>query len=271
MSVVNYAKHSATRAVTLLLESSNERPHMNDWFNELAADCELPPEAARELHSTGFVVVPGPVAQSGPSEFAAAYDSAVLGADPEGVKTGSSTTRVNDFVNRGPVFDPIYIYPPVLAACCSVIAQPFKLSSLHARTLRPRSAPQPLHVDFERQPDGWPMVGFIVMVDDFRRDNGATRFIPGSQLWPENPAVLMEDPTADYPGQVSACGPGGSVIIYNGSVWHGHSANRTDQPRRSIQGAYIRRDAQSGLDHAARIRPETLSRIGGLAKYLLDL
>jgi hypothetical protein len=32
----------------------------------------------------------------------------------------------------------------------------------------------------------------------------------------------MQDATADYTGQVSACGPAGSVVIYNGSVWHGH-------------------------------------------------
>ena len=66
-----------------------------------------------------------------------------------------------------------------------------------------------------------------------------------------------------------ACGPAGSVIVYNGSVWHGHSANQTSEPRRSIQGAYIRRDAESAVNQAERIRPETLGRIGPLAKYLL--
>jgi hypothetical protein len=42
-----------------------------------------------------------------------------------------------------------------------------------------------------------------------------------------------------------------------------------NQPRRSIQGAYIGRDAKSGIDLPARMRPETLGRIGPLAKYLL--
>jgi len=57
--------------------------------------------------------------------------------------------------------------------------------------------------------------------------------------------------------------------MYNGSVWHGHSANLTGEPRRSIQGAYIRRDAESGFIQAARLRKETLPRIGPLAKYFL--
>jgi ectoine hydroxylase-related dioxygenase (phytanoyl-CoA dioxygenase family) len=140
-----------------------------------------------------------------------------------------------------------------------------------ARTLNPNSTAQPLHVDFRREADEWPMVGFIIMVDEFRSENGATRFVPGSHLWPQVPGDLMEDPTADYEGQVSVCGPAGSVVIYNGSMWHGHAANRTGQPRRSIQGAYIRRDAQSAINQAARISPDTLSRISALAKYVLAI
>ena len=83
--------------------------------------------------------------------------------------------------------------------------------------------------------------------------------------------VVMKDPTEDYEGQVLVCGKPGSLILYNGSVWHGHPANLTDAPRRSIQGAYIRRDAKSFIDQAARIRPETLARISPLAKYLLSV
>lgn len=54
-----------------------------------------------------------------------------------------------------------------------------------------------------------------------------------------------------------------------GSVWHRHAANRSDQPRRSIHGAYIRGDAESGENLPARMQPETLSRISPLAKYVL--
>jgi ectoine hydroxylase-related dioxygenase (phytanoyl-CoA dioxygenase family) len=61
------------------------------------------------------------------------------------------------------------------------------------------------------------------------------------------------------------------MIIYNGSVWHGHGANLTDKPRRSIQGAFIRREAPSGEDLPARMKAETLTRISPLAKYLLNI
>jgi len=242
---------------------------MDDWFSIINARCELPAGAVQNLHDAGFVVIPGPVPLDRLAQFADAYDSAVVCAAADDVSEGSSTTRVNDFVNRGPEFDGLYVYQPVLEACCRIIGQPFKLSTMHARTVRPYSPAQNLHVDFGREGDGWPMVGFIMMVDEFRIDNGATRFVPGSHKWSAIPTDFPQDTSADYDGQVLAFGPAGSVIVYNGSVWHGHTANRAGEPRRSIQGAYIRRDAEAAVNQAARVRPETLGRIGHLARFVL--
>ena len=102
-----------------------------------------------------------------------------------------------------------------------------------------------------------------------RRTTGPLVLWPVHTNGPPIPTDVAQDTSADYEGQVVACGPAGSVIVYNGSVWHGHAANRVDEPRRSIQGAYIRRDAQSAVNQAARLRPETLGRIDKLAKYVL--
>jgi ectoine hydroxylase-related dioxygenase (phytanoyl-CoA dioxygenase family) len=242
---------------------------MDDWFSVIDARCALTADAVQDLRDVGFVVIPGPVAPDRLAQFAEAYDSAVGCAASDDISIGSSTTRVNDFVNRGPEFDPLYVYEPILEACCRIIGQPFKLGTMHARTVRPYSQAQNLHVDFKREGDGWPMVGFIMMVDEFRTDNGATRFLPGSHKWSTIPADFQKDTTADYESQVLACGPPGSVIVYNGSVWHGHTANRSGEPRRSIQGVYIRRDAEPGVSQAAHIHPETLVRISHLARYVL--
>jgi hypothetical protein len=240
-----------------------------DCISLITDGVELIPRACQELDDTGFTVVSGPVPTEGLAQLAVAYDAAVDSAAPEDVKVGSSTTRVSDFVNRGPEFDELYLHRPLLHACCRVIQEPFRLSTMHARTLRPNLPAQDLHVDFGRDLRGWTMVGFIFMVDEFRIDNGATRFVPGSHLWSEVPNDLLGDRKADYPGQVLACGPAGSMLIFNGSVWHGHTVNRSGEPRRSIQGAYIRRDALSPADLPARMLPATLSRIGPLAKCLL--
>jgi hypothetical protein len=57
--------------------------------------------------------------------------------------------RVVDVVNRGPLFDPLYVYPPLLDAAALTVGPTFKLSSLHARTLRPGSTVLDIHVDVE--------------------------------------------------------------------------------------------------------------------------
>jgi hypothetical protein len=243
---------------------------MDKWFSEIAAGFDLPEEIVRQLRDVGYVVIEGPVAHSECAQLAEAYDAAVHAAHPADVSIKSST-RVHDFVNRGHHFDGLYIYKPLLAACCRIIGRPFKLSTMLARTIEPGAPAQGLHVDFKGDADGWPMIGFIIMVDEFRGNNGATRFVPGSHMSPQDPGEVMRDTSDVYEGQELACGQAGSMIVYNGSIWHGFTANRSDRSRRSIQGAFIRRKAQSWMDQNSRLRPETLGRLGNLAKYLLNL
>ena len=236
---------------------------MDYWFNTLATGTKLAPSSLRSLLDDGFIVIPGPVPPEHLPELADAYDHAVLHADPTDVGQGGSTTRVHDFVNRGAKFDSLYLHPPVLEACCRLIEQPFKLSSLLSRTLNPQTPPQKLHVDFPLDGAGWPMLGFIFMVDEFRPETGATCFLRRSHGVKDSPGASHE--------LVHACGPAGSIIVYNGSTWHGHGANVTDRPRRSIQGAYIRRTRKPSVHLPARMQLATLNRINPLAKYLLAL
>jgi Phytanoyl-CoA dioxygenase (PhyH) len=246
-----------------------EDVRMQECLSAMMAGFELSAGAYEELDKAGFTVVPGALPAGDLVSVAAAYDAAVESAAPDDIRVGSSTTRVNGLVNRGPKFDALYLHPLVLKACDRILNQPFRLSTMHARTVRPETGAQNLHVDYQRDRRGWTMIGFIHMVDAFRDDNGATRFVPGSHWWSTVPPELLAGSKADYPGQVLACGPAGSMILFNGSVWHGHAANRSAEPRRSIQGGYIRRDAESKADMTTRVLPETLSRLSSLAKYVL--
>jgi hypothetical protein len=243
---------------------------MFDWFHTLAAGSALPTDVVSELQGRGFVVLPGPVPAERMGRLANTYTAAVASASSDDVKVGSTSTRVSDFVNRGAEFDELYVFPPLLEACCRVIGRPFKLSSFHARTLRPGAPTEDLHVDVGRDSADWPLLGFILMVDEFRPDNGATRFVPGSHRWSETPDTLP-DLRAEHVGQVLACGSAGSLVIFNGSAWHGHGANTSKGPRRSLQGAFIPRDGRAGTDFSARMQPESRARLGPLARYVLAL
>lgn len=242
-----------------------------DWFNTISEIRELPPGAAMALHDHGFTVIDGPVPPAQILTFAEAYEAAVNQATGDDVRVGSTTTRVNDFVNRGAAFDDIYVYPRLLEACCRVIGQPFKLSSLLARTVRPHQPAQRLHVDVQADSPDWPLFGFILMIDEFRPDNGATRFVPGSHREPGPPKGMSADPVAVHPEQVLACGPAGSLIVFDGSTWHGHTANGSDHSRRSLQGFFVPRTDHAATDFRTRMPLETRKRLSPLAKYLLDI
>jgi ectoine hydroxylase-related dioxygenase (phytanoyl-CoA dioxygenase family) len=143
---------------------------------------------------------------------------------------------------------------------------------MRARTLNPGASMERPHVDVKYRANGWPLVGCILMVDAFDAENGATRFVPGTHLQTAEPGEVMSDPQNAHANEVLACGPAGSIIIFNASVWHGHGANRSAAPRRSIQAHFVPRDAEaSPADHSRRMRPETLQRIGDLAKYVLSI
>ena len=247
----------------------------NDWHSIIAAELHhLPPDAVRQLREIGFIVMPGPAIQGGCEQLSDVYDHEVATADPADVHLGrtGSSTRIDDFVNRGSEFDAIYIYLPLLAACCQIIGAPFKLSGMRARTLNPGAPTEGLHVDVKHRANGWPLVGCIFMVDAFDAENGATRFVPGSHLQSREPSEVMNNPQDAHNEQVLACGPAGSIIIFNASVWHSHGANRSARPRRSIQAHFVPREAQASPDdHSGRMRPETLQRISDLARYVLNV
>jgi hypothetical protein len=229
----------------------------------------LPIAAKADLEACGFVMLPGPFAVEQLRAVADAYDAeagAAMGAD---IHVGSTSTRVVDFVNRGPLFDPVYVYPPLLDAAALTIGPTFKLSSLHARTLRPGSTVLDIHVDVEHDSTDWPLLGFIFMVDAFTPDNGATRFIPGSQRGGHSP---LDARLGEYTAQVvSASGPAGTLLDFNGSTWPGQGVNGSNRSRRSLQGAFIPRGGRGGTDFLGRMSPETRARLGTVARQVLEI
>jgi ectoine hydroxylase-related dioxygenase (phytanoyl-CoA dioxygenase family) len=231
------------------------------------------PQAAAlaELRTHGFCVVPNVVPSAHLAPISAAYDRAFVEGAPPDLRTSSSggDRRLFHLVDRAPEFDELYMLEPVLAACVESIGPQFKLSSLGGRTVLPGAAKQPLHVDVRPDQDAWPLLAFIVMVDEFRADNGATRFVRGSHRAETREGAREGNHRPDDDSAVQVCGEPGSVIVYFGSTWHGYSANRSSEPRRAIQGAYIPRGGTAAVDWAARTNPATRNRLSPAARHVL--
>jgi hypothetical protein len=197
----------------------------------------------------GFAVVEGAIPHVERNRIFAAFEHAIEAADRSRIRQGSTTIRVDGLLEQDLSLSAILTTPCLLEAAAELIEGPFKLSSFLARNVRPWSVAQPLHQDVMPNEDGWPLLGYIFMIDDFREDNGATRFVSGSQMKASIPPKLLGDLGEQY-----ACGPAGSMILYNGSVWHGHGANLTSTWRRSIQGALIPASATAAADYSGLVR-----------------
>lgn len=68
------------------------------------------------------------------------------------------------------------------------------------------------------------------LVDEFTPQAGSTYFVPGSHRWPAE--FLINPPPREQAVQVSA--PAGSVVAWDGRVWHGTGVNTNGAKRRSI-------------------------------------
>lgn len=71
----------------------------------------------------------------------------------------------------------------------------------------------------------------MVSLDDFTEENGATTVIPGSHLWGDERRPTREE-------MIPAVMPAGSMVYFLNPLWHSGGANRTQNPRRSLNLQY---------------------------------
>jgi hypothetical protein len=216
----------------------------------------------------GYVVVSGPFADNHLDAVLFDVDRAIAEANPSDIHMGSTATniRVEGIFGRAPALAAILTHEPLARIAAAMIGAPFKLSSFHLRTVVPGASAQALHQDVKPGEDGWPLVGFIFMVDEFTSINGATRFVPGTEnLRSMEPALRTA-----HPREEQACGPAGSLIVFNGSIWHGFGANKSARPRRAIYGALIPRTAGAARDHWASLSIDVREQFGPELRAMLS-
>jgi len=153
--------------------------------------------------------------------------------------------RLANLVDKGEVFREAIALPHVLQLVRHVLGGDGKLSSLNARSADPHTdVGQPLHVDMGAIPDekGYWVCNTVWLLDDFTRENGPTRMIPGSHRWGTKPQDVLDDPLAPHPHEVLLLAPAGSIAVMNAHMWHGGTANHTSSPRLAMHAFYCRRD-----------------------------
>ncbi|MXX04142.1 MAG: phytanoyl-CoA dioxygenase family protein [Gemmatimonadetes bacterium] len=231
----------------------------------------------RALDTDGFIVLEGIISPDWLAGLRHAFDEI---HDREGDKAGEEVAqmeglrRLADLINKGSVFDAVYLQPELLTAVYHVLQRPFKLHSLNGHDPLPGSGLQILHADWGQPaaPCGpYHVVNSMWMLDDFTRINGATRCVPGSHRIPGRITDHIADRLADHPDQVYLTGSAGSVAVFNGSLWHSSYVNRSDAPRRALHCAFIAREHPQQTNQREYLQAETAQRLSPLARYVLDV
>jgi ectoine hydroxylase-related dioxygenase (phytanoyl-CoA dioxygenase family) len=173
--------------------------------------------------------------------------------------------RVWMLVNKGRIFRDLMLHPIVDALIGHLLGSDFLLSSLTANIAGPGGEPMVLHTD-QGYVGFWtplPVVANIAwMLDDFSDSNGATRLVPKSHLdrsaTPRSSSFVPAKPQ-NMPkpeDTIGAEGPAGSILCFDGRVWHGTGANRTEKPRHALLSYHCRPFVRQQENFSLGLLPE---------------
>jgi ectoine hydroxylase-related dioxygenase (phytanoyl-CoA dioxygenase family) len=195
-----------------------------------------------------------------------------LGAKPAGNGfEGHRTVRIYNLLVHGAPFADVPAHPSVLPIVEGVLDPGCLISSLSSIAIDPGETAQPIHADDQVIPLEKPHAPIVCnsmwALTDFTEANGATRLVPGSH----------RKPNPDYGGAyetIPAEMARGSVLIWDGALWHGGGANRTDRRRTGIAmnycAGFIRQQENQQLGvppETARAFPPRLQELMGYGVY----
>lgn len=153
--------------------------------------------------------------------------------------TGKHTRRTGGLLARSPASREIVQDPLILGTVSKVLAHAlnYHLHLTQVIAIGPGEQPQAIHrdqwaFDFFPFPPGYDVqCNTIWAMTDFTERNGATRIVPGSHLMEDKLQFKLED---SIPAEMEK----GSVLVYNGRIYHGGGANESDAVRMGLNITY---------------------------------
>lgn len=196
---------------------------------------------AQEIRTQGYTVVENALSPEEVSEANARLEAVFEHEKPIARQRGwhNDVYKVAYMLpQKHAFFRNVGLNPRVLPLMKALLGDSCVLASLNGLTMTPGGKDQGLHIDQnETIPGSVLYINALHTLDPFTRENGCTRVIPGSQ----DRHFIRKMDTAPFEKEVVYLeAPAGSLIAYNGGLWHAGSANRTDKPRRALHLFYSR-------------------------------
>ena len=185
---------------------------------------------------------------------------------------GKRTRHLTSLAAKSPSFATDVLCHPLLLAACDAVLGPscarYQVNVAHLLDRGPGSEAQLLHRDelvwiHVPRPHPELQVASITALVDFRRENGATRVVPGSHRWPQE-----RKPEPDEIADAEM--PAGASVLYLGSTIHGGGANSTrDAWRRGVHLSYVVGWLRTEENHYLGTPPEIARQLPRQAQELL--
>jgi ectoine hydroxylase-related dioxygenase (phytanoyl-CoA dioxygenase family) len=193
--------------------------------------------SSKRLQTDGYVILERAIGE----EELAALKAALApyeAARPMGRNTfeGERTQRVYSLAGKGEAFLRLAEHPAVMELLDAALLPNFLLSTFQSIRLHPGETAQPWHTDdafyLVPRPRTNLAVSTIWALEDFTIENGATEVIPGSHLW------AGEHPDERDHDAVRVVMPAGSVVVFDGALWHRGGDNCSAATRLAVSPQY---------------------------------
>ena len=173
---------------------------------------------------------------------------------------GSSQLRTGGLLSLDPLFWDVPLHPEVLPVVEGVLDAGCQLTSFSAIDVKPGENRQPLHPDDALIPLERPHQPIVCTcmwaITDFTEANAATRLLPGSHRV-DSPPDYSEVKDQLIPAEMKA----GSVLVFDGSLWHQAADNETkDEWRLGLQVSYCAGWIRPFTNHILSISKETATK-----------
>ncbi len=200
--------------------------------------------------------------------------------------SGGINQRVWMLANKGAAFRDLVTDQSVGPLVEYLLGPEYILSSLTANIARPGGLPMALHTDQWWLPRPLPRhdephapgrmhrgeyygeddgdltrainppcaANVVYCLNDFSEQNGATRLVPNSHLTGLQPPPGVPCPIPTVPAEA----PAGAVIVWDGRLWHGTGANRSNGPRLGILATFCGPQFRPQENYTLGLDPELL-------------
>lgn len=192
----------------------------------------LEQHVADRLHTDGWVILRDFMTPESIAALRKTADRILLAQKRREARDGPEenfgSRRARELLGRHEAFWDCATHPLMTACAGRLLGDGFHIGAAALNEVNPGARAQRLHRDDEHVTIPRPFVRPVVMntiwaLHDFTIESGATRFVSGShrEARPDSETHIAH-----------AEMPAGSVFIFDGSLWHGSSANTSTHRRR---------------------------------------